>query len=337
MTTLGPNAPSSAVNAGFGTPAWASPANAKVEDAALSTLTLAAQTGDALIFSGLAWSLPGGATISNILVEAKIKTSGPTITFQLQDSSFGIVALGLTCTSTTLAWQTLYSGTGGATLRSNIAANTDAYNFQVSTSATATFSVDAFRITLTYSLTGTTTTQTFDAALAKRFTTSHTFDAALATRTTKTHTLDAALATRTTKTHTWDASLNPSVPFLSHTWDALLAGTLTTTHSFDAALAARTLTSQTFDADLGLRTLATHTFDANIATPTQKTHTFDARLANYTDKTQTFDASLVPRVLKTHTWDALLFASDDGGGIGPPGVGYAPIGGPGASSADTIT
>lgn len=141
-----------------GTVAWSNASNASgAQDGTLATATTAAQSLDALKLYNFGFSIPTGAIISAALYEAYMKCLiGTPGTWNLAAIVFGETAqLGpdmAISVPTTIGWLT---GNGsGAGIPTVAYANNSNYGFAPynTGSPTDTFSVDAGRITLTYTL-----------------------------------------------------------------------------------------------------------------------------------------------------------------------------------------
>lgn len=168
MATSGPNFTTNAADdATVGTSAWATPANAKVDDgvftATATTLTTTVSS-HYLNCTGFGFSIPVGATINGILVEYKCKSANSLR--PVKDTSIRLIKGGVISgnnNATAAAWTNVVAGSyqargGSSDLWGLTLAPSDvnASNFGVVISAigsgtkTRGASIDAVRMTVTY-------------------------------------------------------------------------------------------------------------------------------------------------------------------------------------------
>ena len=160
MTTAGPN------NAGtvfdspqylFSGASWTNPSNAQgADDGVFATITLAAAAPNGLQSKGFGFSIPIGSTITSHLYEVKMKSLlGDATAWALKAGVWGTSSLsgqGSIEPTTTLAWLTTTAGFQPSVEQANDSEfGVAAY---VDVNVTDTYSVDAFRITITYTIAG---------------------------------------------------------------------------------------------------------------------------------------------------------------------------------------
>ena len=76
MATAGPNIAGTGANGGFGGVSWIDPGNITADDATRASVTLTTGTpeSDYLVASNFGFSIPAGAAIDGVLVEAEART-----------------------------------------------------------------------------------------------------------------------------------------------------------------------------------------------------------------------------------------------------------------------
>jgi len=149
VATAGPNYAGVAANSG--SPAWVNPTNAQgADDASFSTVAVVADFGGILTASSFGFAIPAGATITSITYEVYIKTLTATVDMAME-SLWGGGEKGIAnfTATTTLAWRGF---TDAVTLPTVAQANGTDFGAKVyiNTADTDTVSIDAFRITITF-------------------------------------------------------------------------------------------------------------------------------------------------------------------------------------------
>lgn len=167
MATQGANYSSTVVDdSSTGTISWTSPTNAQgTADASFATVTLSNQTSHWLKATNFGFSIPDGVTINGITCEYDVKHlinsgAGSSITRRSRIVKGGTIGSTVPSpaytTTTTLTWSTsgsdsyLWGDTWTATDINSSDFGT-AINFTIGDTSNLTFSVDAIRITITYS------------------------------------------------------------------------------------------------------------------------------------------------------------------------------------------
>jgi hypothetical protein len=167
MATSGPNFPSTVVDdATVGTLAWTNPANAEVDDGVFATRSLSSiSTSHYLKATGFGFSIPSGATINGILAEVKVKGADGLS----RDNSIRLVQGGVisgtdlsagVSVTTTLAYRSFGGPSNLWGLSwTNTDINSSTFGFcygaaRGSAESASTMSVDAMRLTITYTTTG---------------------------------------------------------------------------------------------------------------------------------------------------------------------------------------
>lgn len=157
MATAGPTFPGTAATRNIGRADWVNPTNATAEDGTFATITDAGSGSDCLVCSNMNWGFSAGTTVSNILIEVKGKVTvnadagseteveGPGGVAE----SYGTVDSGALFT-TTNAWHTTFNQAPSAGFSAVAIANTDLYCFRVFPQSGNLWSIDAVRVTLTY-------------------------------------------------------------------------------------------------------------------------------------------------------------------------------------------
>ena len=155
MATEGPNFSTSSAQETYTgiSGAWSNLNNSQAEDGSFATATSDVTFGtEKLVASGFGWTIPAGSTLTNLLAEAKVKSSTGTPTYNWEygqnNGSNNGSGSGIAM-STTLAWTTFFNGAPNA-MSTIVINNTDAYRIYAPGGAAYVFSVDAFRITYTY-------------------------------------------------------------------------------------------------------------------------------------------------------------------------------------------
>ena len=152
MTTAGPNYPSTAADGGGGNP-WTNVANAKADDGSLATATNPAD----IKLTVFGFAVTAGATIDGVTCEVKHSLSAGTANAQCQIIKGGTVGGSVrnAAANTTLQYAT---AGGAADLWGNTLTSTDvnAATFGIyilmNTAGTPTYSIDAVRVTINYTL-----------------------------------------------------------------------------------------------------------------------------------------------------------------------------------------
>ena len=162
MSTAGPTLPSTVSTRSIGKVAWTNPTNAQAEDGVFATCTENTSGTDRLRAVSFSWALPAGAIVSNILVEVKGKVGSGTankIQTSAYDSSFNQYANSATSSvafTTTNTWVTNLNASPSAGFSAVAIANGDIYEIDGYAGLNTAWSIDAIRVTLTYTLPGST-------------------------------------------------------------------------------------------------------------------------------------------------------------------------------------
>lgn len=172
MTSSGPNLCTTGQSSNLNVLHWTNPGNVTAEDGTLATLTGdGASSADTLDSFGFGFSIPAGATITGILVEAKLKSSDATwktfVNLFVDASTHTTAATSKTngATTTTLAWTSFGSSsdTWGRTwtpTEINGANFGPIIGFSATLGNTVVASIDAIRVTVYYTSPTTVTPST---------------------------------------------------------------------------------------------------------------------------------------------------------------------------------
>jgi len=164
MSTAGPNFCTTGQSSNLNVLHWTSPGNVTAEDGTLATLTgNGASSADTLDSYGYGFSIPSGSTIDGITVEAKLKSSDGTwktfVNVFVDANTHTTAGTSKTngATTTTLAWTSFGSssdtwGRTWTTSEVNGANFGPIIGFSATLGNTVVASIDAIRITVTYTL-----------------------------------------------------------------------------------------------------------------------------------------------------------------------------------------